>query len=353
MPKVNKKSRRVLLIANPQAGDPADPLGRIEQVAQFLNDAGLDVDITLEHPKKRARHIARQAVKDGYHTVAVLGGDGTIEAAIPALVGSKTRLAVLGGGTENNIARALGIPNDLEAACRLVADGECRKIDVGQIKVKKSGKKKMIFMEFAAVGIVAELFPEAEALYKRRLGEIVPAIEDLMHYQPVQMKLTIDDEKWVKGESLLVTVSNTPSFGVEYLLAPNASLEDGRINVNFYASMTKAGLGEYFLSTERGKRGDLMNPKVQHYQAKKLVIRCDPPQAVVADGQPLGKGTVRIKVLKGALRVVTGPRLGLASGKSAKAAKQAEKVPQANKEQEGAVPRAERQQVEGTEQGNK
>ncbi len=219
----------------------------------------------------------------------------------------------------------------------------------------------MIFMEFAAVGIVAELFPEAEAIYKRRLGEIVPAINDLMHYQPAQMKLTIDDEKWVKGDSLLVTVSNTPSFGVEYLLAPNASLEDGRIDVNFYANMTKPGLGEYFLSTERGKRGDLMNPKVQHYQAKKLVIRCDPPQAVVADGQPLGKGTVKIKVLKHALRVVTGSRLGLASDKTAKAAakaadkaaakaekqaRQAEKVPEPNTEQEGAAPQSEQQAEE-------
>jgi hypothetical protein len=107
--------------------------------------------------------------------------------------------------------------------------------------------------------------------------------------------------------------------------------------------MSKPGLAEYFLSTEHGKGGDLMNPKVQHFQARKLVIRCDPPQPVVADGQVLGKGTVKIKILKHALRVITGQQLGLASEKPGKEPKQkdqanhasqAGKATQSNKDQE-------------------
>jgi hypothetical protein len=45
--------------------------------------------------------------------------------------------------------------------------------------------------------------------------------------------------------------------------------------------------------------------KVQNYQARKIKVKSSPKLNVMADGVELGKGTVKIKVRKNALRIIT------------------------------------------------
>ena len=137
MPKKNK-AIRVKLIANPGAGDPSESAAQLEQVTDCLLDFGLDVDVALAHPKSEATPIARKAVKDGYDVVIAMGGDGTIAAVISGIAGSKVRLGIIPAGTENNIARSLGISENLKEACAVIASGHTRKLDLGQVSTSKT-----------------------------------------------------------------------------------------------------------------------------------------------------------------------------------------------------------------------
>ena len=127
----------------------------------------------------------------GYRTVVVLGGDGTIEAAARALVKTKTRLGILPGGTENNLVENLGIPEDIDAAIQLLRDGQTRKIDIGQIKVTK---KKMTFIELAAVGLVAQILPDAKKMPDGSISKIGAVIGEIVQYKMPRLKLAIDGE---------------------------------------------------------------------------------------------------------------------------------------------------------------
>jgi hypothetical protein len=51
------------------------------------------------------------------------------------------------------------------------------------------------------------------------------------------------------------------------------------------------------------------NGKIQRYRASKIKIKSSPKLDVMADGVMLGKGTVKIKVLPGALKVFA-PEVG-------------------------------------------
>jgi diacylglycerol kinase (ATP) len=53
---------------------------------------------------------------------------------------SKVRLGIIAAGTENNVAGSLGIPDDPKAACALIASGNTRKLDLGEVKTKKQLK---------------------------------------------------------------------------------------------------------------------------------------------------------------------------------------------------------------------
>ena len=310
MSKSKKGKNEIKLITNPQSGDPEDPTHRLERVTRALMDLGFKVDVVVEKPKKHAYRMAKKAAKQGYRLVVVMGGDGTIEAVARGLVGKQTCLGILMGGTENNISRSLGIPEDLEAACRLIAEqyraGNQRKIDVGRIKVKKG--KKRYFFEFAAMGLIADLFPSAQDLYKGRWSKLPGAVNEFLHYRAPKFKLKLDKESKLKLTAPLVTISNTPMFGVKYLISPNASLVDGLLDVNFYTNMSKTGILAYFQAVSEAKAVD--EPAIQRYRARKIKIKAKPKQAVVADGIMLGKGKVKIKVKPGALRVIAGELWG-------------------------------------------
>ena len=136
MPKKNKPVR-VKLIANPGAGNVKEAASKIEQVTCYLMDAGLKVDVALAKPKKEAIPIASKAIKDGYDVVVAMGGDGTIGAVIRGIAGAKVSFGIIASGTENDIARSLGIPEDLKEACALIASGHTRKLDLGQVSTRK------------------------------------------------------------------------------------------------------------------------------------------------------------------------------------------------------------------------
>jgi len=102
-----------------------------------------------------------------------------------------------------------------------------------------------------------------------------------------------------KNKSIRVKLIANPGAGN----ASEASLQDGLLDISVCPDCSKAELLRYYAAVmDGGYSGD---GKVQHYQARKLKVKTSPKLAVMADGVPLGRGTVTIKVRPGALRVIT------------------------------------------------
>ncbi len=300
MPKKNK-SVRVKLIANPGAGDPLKAASKLEQVTGYLLDAGLKVDVALAHPKNKAIPMARRAVKNGYDVVIAMGGDGTIGAVIRGIARSKVRLGIIPAGTENDIARSLGISEDLKAACDVIASGHTRRLDLGQISTKK--KKNFYFFMVTAVGLTATIFPMIKEVPEGQLSGISKAVAALVKFESKPtVFLTLDDESKIKVETMLVTIANTPLIGVKNLVAPDASLEDGLLDIAVYPGSSKADVLAYFARTAH--EGSTPDGTIQRYRARKIKVKTSPKLDIAAEGILLGKGSARIKVLPGALRVL-------------------------------------------------
>ncbi len=295
------QAQYVKLIANPGAGKASELNQHLDLAVSSFQKMGIQADVALAKPKEEATPIAEKAVKEGYKVIVAMGGDGTIEATMRGLVGSKARLGLLPFGTENNVARSLGIPEKVDEACELIASGESRKVDIGQVKVK--GGVKTYFWELTVVGLVAALFPPAKKILKGEISKIKDAAETLIqHTDSSKVYLHMDEDSRVEVETMLVVVSNTPLFGKNFLVAPNASMQDGLLDVSLYPSFTKAELLAYFAAIM--DQGYSENEKVQHYRVRKLEIRSKPPMAVNSDALDLGQGTVKIKCLPAALRVL-------------------------------------------------
>jgi diacylglycerol kinase (ATP) len=297
------KSIRAKLIANPGSGTSTDRGKLLEQVTRTLKNLGLKVDVVVAKPKEKATPIARKAVKDGYKLILAMGGDDTIEAVIRGMAGSRAKLGIIPVGTANNLAKGLGIPEDFEEVCNLIASGDFRKLDMGEVKVKKG--KKLPFFELVMVGIGSAIYTNAlhASKGKKPLASLKGAIQTVItHVSRPKVTVTMDGESSVRVETMLAIISNVPLIGPNMLIDPNSSSEDGYLDVSLYPNFSKAELLAYTTKTLNKDYND--DGKIQRYRAKKIQIKTHPKLEVMADGVMLGKGKVKIKILPGTLRVI-------------------------------------------------
>jgi YegS/Rv2252/BmrU family lipid kinase len=297
----NGKFTQAKLIVNPGAGNPAESQANLQLAVRSLQEHGIKVDVAFAKPKAEAIPIVKQAVKDGYKLIIAMGGDGTIEAALRGVVGSKARLGIIRAGSENNLAKSLGIPEKIEDACNLIASNSRRKLDMGQIKMK--GQKKFYFFELVAIGLVSALYHEANDIKEGRLSRIKDAALTLLQEETrPTVHLTLDDESKIEVETMLVVVSNTPMFGKGFLVAPNASLDDGLLEVSIYPDFSKTELLAYYAKIMN--EGYSENDKVQRFRARKVEVKTSPKLDILADGITLGQGKVEIKSRQAAVTVI-------------------------------------------------
>jgi diacylglycerol kinase family enzyme len=156
----------------------------------------------------------------------------------------------------------------------------------------------------ATIGLSAAIYPDANKVAGGKLSSIKDtALTFFQHETSPDVFLTINGESKVKVNTMLVMVSNTPINGKNFLFAPEASMQDGLLDITIYPYFNKAELIHYLADVmNEGYSGD---KKVQYYQAQKLKVKTSPKLDIMADGIPLGKGKVKIKMLAGALRVIT------------------------------------------------
>jgi diacylglycerol kinase (ATP) len=299
-----KKPLRAKLITNPGAGNALEAPARLEQAVRYLTEYGIKVDVAYAAPKEEGLTIAKKAVKDGYKIVIAMGGDGTIGEVIRGIAGSKAALGIIVGGTMNDIAASLGIPEDIQAACALIAKGHTRKLDLGRIKTSKY--KKFYFFMVTVIGLTATMYPKVKKIPKGKLSGLKDAVVTFMKYETKpEVFLTLDDESKIKVDSMLVTVANTPLIASKNLVAPDASLEDGLFDISVFPDFSKAEVLNYFARTS--KEGLIPDGKLQRFRAGKVKVKTKPKLEIAADGITLGKGTAVIKMCRGALRVFAPP----------------------------------------------
>src|SRR6266496_6101134 len=298
------QASRVKLIANPGSGDPVEAATRLEQVTCCLLDLGVNVDVALAQPAREAVSISKKAVKKGYPIVIAMGGDGTISAVVRGIVGSDVHLGIIPAGTENDIAASLGIPEDLKEACMLIASDQTRDLDLAQISTKE--KKKVAFFMVTTVGLTTTLYPDVKDMPRGDFSNIKDAVLNFLNAKPnPKVFLTLDDESHIEVETMLVTITNTPVIGVKNLVAPDASMDDGLLDIAVYPNFTKAELLAYFAKSAHERMTS--DRKIQRYRARKVKIKTEPKLDIATEGIFLGQGKAKIKVLPRALHVIAPP----------------------------------------------
>lgn len=301
-----RPARRYRIIRNPDAGAKGGITTNAcspEQLCDLAERHGLGQDIVESIDEAAAHEAVQAAVADGVDVVVAAGGDGTAGLVAEDLLGTDTALAILPLGSVMNIARALGVPRDLEAAAALIPDGRIVAIDAGQV-VATDGRR-VRFLEAGSVGMNAAIFREAARFDDGDWASIVRTIWVALRYRPARMRLELDDEA-VRTRALMVTVSIGPYTGVGMTVAPGARLDDHLFDVRVFRGFSKWELLRHLASIAFGRRQ--YAPHVSTYRSASVSISSASPLPARADGVDLGTTPVTFRTLPGALRaVVPGP----------------------------------------------
>jgi diacylglycerol kinase family enzyme len=164
-------------------------------VAEVFECAGQPHEFLLIHHPKQIGEIAERAAELGEArngAVIASGGDGTINAVAQRVIPTRRPFGLLPMGTFNYFARAHDIPLDLEAAARMVLEGEVTPVQVGALNNR-------IFLVNASLGLHPQMLQDREEYTKvygrHRFTAVISGLRTLFReLEPLNIRIEHDNE---------------------------------------------------------------------------------------------------------------------------------------------------------------
>ncbi len=284
--------RRMLAVINRHSRSGGDAAGIA--IAR-LNAAGVDLTVTSpDSPTEVAPWIEEHA--EEAEAVIIAGGDGSLNAVAPALLKTGLPLGILPTGTANDLARTLGIPLDLEQASDVIAGGNTRRIDIGEVNGHH-------FFNVASVGLSADLADSLTRETKRRFGRFgyaFAAMRVLAQARPFSAEIT-SPEGTARVRTLQIAIGNGHYYGGGMAVEESATIDDARLDL-YSLELDRVWklllLARAFRIGRQGVYEQVRVTKGTHFQ-----IRTRRPRPINTDGELVTFTPARFSVLPKAITV--------------------------------------------------
>lgn len=284
--------KRALLIVNRKSRSGGAGIG---PAIDRLKSLGVDIiDGKLDDPCRIPELIRHH--RSRIDCVIVGGGDGSINAAAPALLETRLPLGILPMGTANDLARTLKIPIDIGQASEVIATGLLHRIDLGSVNGH-------YFFNVANIGLGVHVTHHLSSDLKQRWGIFSYArslIKAVKQFRPFSAQIVCDGRRR-KVRSIQIAVGNGRHYGGGMTIAEEASIDDHRF---FLYSIEPLHLWEFirFAPAFRAGRFEERHP-VDIEQGRNIHIVTRKKMAITADGELVTHTPARFELLPGAVAV--------------------------------------------------
>jgi YegS/Rv2252/BmrU family lipid kinase len=269
------------------------------EVLDELRAGGLKPAVLPATTGAEAEQQAADAVAAGTGAVVAIGGDGSAHAALQAVAGTSTPLAVIPAGTGNDLSLALGIPRNPVAAARAAAEdllaGQVRAVDAG-----RTGGRW--WATVLCCGFDSAVSDRANRLRwpKGRRRYDVAILAELAQLRPRELTLVLDGEEQTVPVTL-VAVGNTPWYGGGMKVCPGADPSDGLFDVTVVGPLRRLELVRQRPRLTDGTH--IENAAVTVHRVARVELS-SPGVTTYADGEPVAPLPAVAECVPGALRIV-------------------------------------------------
>ena len=292
---------RLGLIVNPTSGKNTGARVGSEALT-LLRAAGEDILDLSAADARSAMEQGREAIASGaVDRIVVAGGDGMVHLGANLCAGTGIPLGVIAAGTGNDIARELGLPvRDAAKSVERILDGGSRTIDAARHTLA-SGEVRW-FVGVLAAGFDAVVNERANQWRwpKGPMRYNLAIMRELPVFRAIPYVLELDGTR-VAAEAMLVAVGNGPAYGGGMRVTPEASFDDGLLDVLILHKISIPEFLRVFPKVFKGAHVD--HPAVQILRAQQVRLRATGIVSY-ADGERFAPLPMSIDVVPGALTVL-------------------------------------------------
>ena len=296
---------RARVIVNPSSGRERGP-DYIEALSTRLRTRYDEVALVITTGEGDAARAAVVAVDDGCDALFVAGGDGTLNEAMNGMASAgrpldRIAVGVIPLGTGNDFAAALGLPTDPDAAIDALLGGREIRVDLGDVNGR-------VFVNTSAGGFIADVSVAVTPQLKTiagRIAYLIGGAQALMEFDPVGARIVLDPgRERVERRLYTFAVCNSRSIGGGRLIAPDAVIDDGLLDVCLIDAMSAV---EFVALARRVADGDHVNdPRVFYRRADSLSIELDRRIRINTDGEVFETARCAYRVRHNAARFLAG-----------------------------------------------
>jgi diacylglycerol kinase (ATP) len=266
--------KHLVFIVNPRSGTD-----RVKAVRNAI-DSSIDrqrytYELLHTARPKHGIDLAREAAGKGAFAVIAIGGDGSVNDVVTGLIGSRTALGIIPKGSGNGMARTMEIPLKIEAALEVINKGNAQPVDIAYANGRP-------FISNAGVGFDALISKKFTRSKRRGLMAYSWLVTKyLWLYNEWDWRITIDGKK-IRTKAFLVNVANGQQFGYNFKIAPDASYNDGLLDLIIIRKFPKL-MGTPIVV--RAMNGTLTKSRyVDHYRGKEITIAHPDLKLMQTDG---------------------------------------------------------------------
>jgi diacylglycerol kinase (ATP) len=284
--------RRALVLVNRNSRRGTDS---IDRALQALEAGGIRL-LPEECPDASGLSTAIRERAPDVDLVILGGGDGTMNAAASGLIESRLPFGLLPLGTANDLARTLEIPQDLQAATKIILDGNLREIDIGKVNDR-------YFFNVASLGLSAGLTRALTPEVKRRwgrLGYAIASLRALYAHRPFHAEIVLGGETR-RIRTMQISVGNGLYYGGGQKIDEKAAIDDGKLDLCSLEVTSLWRLALIYPAFRRGRHG--MWYETRALIADEIEIRTSSPRSINTDGELTTSTPATFRVLQKAVKV--------------------------------------------------
>lgn len=293
----------VLLIVNPYSGKKNGGK-QSTYISRQLETKGFRSEIFLSESTAALQLFVQQTNMNIYHSIGILGGDGTMHEFLNALFSTTdyltTPVALFPCGTGNAFNFDIGC-STVDETIRCILNNKISAIDIAEVKY---AEQTLWSFNIIGCGLVADINAMAERM--RWLGSsryTIASLIQLLKNRTVQAEI-ITEETTITERISFVLACNTRYTGKGMMMAPLAQLHDGKFDVLVVKASSRLTLLKLFPKIFKGGH---MGSDILHYiQSSTLSVKCfETTEMTNIDGEMKGQAPFSFRVHKNKVRVYT------------------------------------------------
>ncbi len=268
-----------LLIYNPASGDSYFKYHLDSLIAEMQKRQCLVMPVRAER-KEDTPALVAIAKTFPFDGILVSGGDGTVHEIVNCMLQADIDLplGIIPSGTSNDVATFLHLEKDVAKCAALFASGCIRAVDVGAVNGR-------YFLNVASAGLLTGVAHTVDRALKNTLGKAayyLKGFEELPRFRAIPIRIKAD-ERLIEGDIILFLVMNGGTVGSFTRIAPEARMDDGKLDLLIVHRCSLPELARILISLLSGTH--FSHKAVEYLQASHITIESEEEVESDLDGE--------------------------------------------------------------------